>query len=170
MDLTTRDFWGLIHGLVLGGLFLVAFAGGLASLYSLKPELVTAAGVTERMRRLIAGTTTMAVVAWMTVITGTWVVYPWYREDVPNSPRSALLAGEDTKDWHEFAMEWKEHIAWIAPMLATAVAAIVLYYRLDLIRNQTARRLAMGLFVAAFTTAVIAGILGALITKKAPIT
>jgi hypothetical protein len=46
----------------------------------------------------------------------------------------------------------------------------VLYYRLDLIRNQTARRLAMGLFVAAFTTAVIAGILGALITKKAPIT
>jgi hypothetical protein len=170
MDLTTREFWGLIHGLLLGGLFLAAFAGGLASLYSLKPELVTEAGTGERMRRLIAGTTTMAAVAWATVITGTWVVYPWYREDEPNSPRSALLASEDTKDWHEFAMEWKEHIAWIAPMLATAVAAIVLYHRHDLIRNQTARRLAMGLFVAAFVTAAIAGILGALITKKAPIT
>jgi len=170
MELTTREFWGLVHGLGLGGLFLVAFAGGLAGLYSLRPELVTEAGVAERMRRLIAGTTTMAAVAWATVITGTWVVYPWYREDEPNSPRSALLASEDTKDWHEFGMEWKEHIAWIAPMLATAVAVMVIYYRHDLIRNQTARRLATGLFVAAFATAAIAGILGALITKKAPIT
>ena len=170
MELTTREFWGLVHGIGLGGLFLVAFAGGLAGLYSLKPGLVTESGVADRMRRLIVGTTTMAAVAWATVITGTWVVYPWYREDEPTSPRSALLASPDTDEWHKFGMEWKEHVAWIAPMLATAVAVIVLYYRQDLIRNQTARRIAMGLFVAAFVTAAIAGLLGALITKKAPIT
>ena len=67
-------------------------------------------------------------------------------------------------------MEWKEHVAWIAPMLATAAAFMVVYYKAELIRNGLARRIAMGLFVAAFLVAVVAGLLGALITKKAPVT
>lgn len=170
MDLTNREFWALIHGIVLGGAFLLAFSGGLAGFYSLRPEYVTTTGAHERMRRLIAGTVAMAGLAWLTVIVGTWVVYPWYREDIPESPRSLLLADPGTADWHEFAMEWKEHVAWLAPMLATAAAFIVLYYRDDLIRNQLAKRIAMGMFIAAFAIAVIAGLLGALITKKAPIT
>ena len=169
MDLTTREFWALIHGLVLGGGFLLAFAGGFASLYSLRPGLVTEAGIAERTRRLVAGTTAMAAIAWVTVITGTWIVYPWYREDTPTSPRSELLANPGTADWHKFGMEWKEHIAWIAPMLATAAAFVALYYRKDLINNRTARKIAMGLFVAAFAIAAIAGILGALITKNASV-
>lgn len=169
MDLSTREFWALIHGLILGGGFLVAFAGGLAGLYSLKPGLITETGLKERMRRLIAGTTGMAAIAWVTVITGTWVVYPWYREDVPTSPRSVLLENSSTEGWHTFAFEWKEHVAWIAPMLATAAAFIVLYYRADLIKNQTARKVAMALFVAAFAIAAIAGILGALVTKNASV-
>jgi hypothetical protein len=167
VDLTTREFWALVHGFLLGGLFLIAFAGGLAGLYSLKPQLLTADGVTERMGRLKVGMTTMAVVAWATVITGTWIVYPWYREETPDSAKSILLADPNTADWHEFAMEWKEHIAWIAPMLATVAAFIVLYYRADLIRNQTARRLAIGLFIGSFACAAVAGIMGALITKNA---
>jgi len=117
----------------------------------------------------VAGTTAMAGIAWLTVATGTWIVYPWYREDVPSSPRSELLANPDTKEWHEFAFEWKEHIAWIAPMLATAAMAVVLYYRKDLIKNQTARKLAIGFLVAAFVVAAIAGILGALVTKNASV-
>lgn len=154
----------------MGGGFLVAFAGGLAEFWSLRPAFLTAGEIKHRTRRLIAGTTGMALIAWATVVTGTWVAYPWYREDVPDSPRSELLANPDTESWHTFGMEWKEHVAWIAPMLATVAAVIVLYERRDLVRNQTARRLAMWVFVAAFVTAAIAGILGALITKKAPIT
>jgi hypothetical protein len=169
MDLSTREFWALIHGLILGGLFLVAFAGALASLYSLRPGLVTPEGIRERTRRLTIGMTTMATVAWLTVITGTWIVYPWYREEIPESAKSQLLADPNLADWHEFAMEWKEHIAWIAPLLATAAAFIVLYYRADLIHNRTARLLAIWLFVAAFAIAAIAGILGALITKNASV-
>src|SRR6266511_2810568 len=114
MELTSRETWTLIHGLILGSLFLLAFAGGLAGLYSFR-----------------------TVLAWATVITGTWVVYPWYRETIagkslaacgglqaPNSkcsPKEFLLSNTsgDTSDWHEFGMEWKEHIAWMAPMLAT---------------------------------------------------
>jgi hypothetical protein len=170
VELSSHEFWALAHGILLGGGFLLAFSGGLAGFYSLRPELVTPAGVTERIRRLSIGTTVMAGILWLTVVVGTWIVYPWYREDVPTSPKSQLLANSNTKDWHEFAMEWKEHIAWIAPMLATAAAFIVLYYRADLIKNQFARRLAMGLFIGAFVCAVIAGLLGALITKKAPVT
>ena len=170
MDLTTHEFWALIHGVILGGAFLLAFSGGLAGFYSLRPGLVTGEGMHERMRRLKAGTVAMAALVWLTVISGTWIVYPWYREETTDSPKSLLLADPGTEDWHEFAMEWKEHIAWIAPMLATAAAFIVLYYRDDLVKNQTARTIAMGFFIAAFSIAVIAGLLGALITKKAPVT
>ena len=44
MILTSKELWGLIHGMVLGGLFLLTFAGGLAGLYSLRPEWVTVTG------------------------------------------------------------------------------------------------------------------------------
>lgn len=169
MELSGREFWALAHGLVVGGVFLIAFAGGLAGLYSLKPGLVTEAGLAERMRRLIAGFTTMAGMIWLTVITGTWVVYPWYREKAPTSAKSQLLADPNTADWHEFGMEWKEHLAWIAPLLATAAAFIVIYYRRDLIRNQVARRVALGLFVAAFAISAVVGVMGALITKNASV-
>ncbi|HEY2937673.1 MAG TPA: acetate--CoA ligase family protein [Gaiellaceae bacterium] len=167
--LTNRETWTLIHGMVIGAIFLLAFAGGLAGLWSLRAEYVTAAGLTERIRRLKIGTTTMALTAWATVLTGSWIVYPWYREKTPDSPKSILLANPDTADWHEFGMEWKEHIAWIAPMLATAAAFIVVYYGRRLARDRTLRNLALALFVAAFTTAAIAGLFGALITKAAPV-
>jgi hypothetical protein len=169
MSFTNHEWWALIHGMVLGTLFLLAFAGGLADLYSLKPALLTASGITERMRRLKIGVTTMAVVAWLTVITGTWIVYPWYREANPDSPRSQLLADPDTADWHKFGMEWKEHIAWISPILATTVAFIVLYYGTNLIRHQRVRRTTIILFAIAFACAAVAGAFGAFITKVAPV-
>jgi hypothetical protein len=169
MSFTNREWWGLVHGMGLGALFLLAFGGGLAGLYSLRPELVTPAGVTERMRRLKVGVVAMAVAAWLTVITGTWIVYPWYREDIPTSAKSRLLADSGTADWHDFAMEWKEHVAWISPMLATAVAFIVIYYGTNLIRHDRVRRTAILLFVLAFAIAAVAGALGAFITKVAPV-
>jgi hypothetical protein len=169
MSLTNRETWTLIHGMVFGTVFLLAFAGGLAGLWSLRTEYVTEAGLTERIRRLKIGTSTMALVAWGTVLTGTWVVYPWYRSKSPDSAKSILLADPKTADWHDFGMEWKEHIAWIAPMLATAAALMVVYYGKQLARERTLRNLALTLFVGAFATAAIAGLLGALITKAAPV-
>ena len=169
MELTNREFWTLVHGLILGSAFLLAFAGGLAGLYSLRPEYVTTAGMAERVRRLKVGTSAMAVAAWATVITGTWIVYPWYRETSPTSAKSILLSDPDTADWHEFGMEWKEHIAWVAPMLATAAAFLVVYYGAGLAKNERLRKIVLVLFVAAFATAAVAGILGALITKAAAV-
>jgi hypothetical protein len=166
---TNREWWTLVHGMGFGALFLLAFTGGLAGLYSLRPAWVTQAGIVERMRRLKLGVVAMAVAAWGTVITGTWIVYPWYRDPAPDSPRSILLADEATEDWHEFGMEWKEHVAWLSPILATAVAFIVVYYGANLIRHDRVRRTAMTLLVLSFAFAVAAGAFGAFITKVAPV-
>lgn len=130
---------------------------------------VTTVGIRERVQRLTIGTSAMALLAWATVLTGTRVIYPWYRSKSPDSPKSQLLSDPGTADWHRFGMEWKEHIAWFSPMLATAAAFLVIYYRGGLARNRTARLITLTLFVAAFATAAIAGIFGALITKAAPV-
>src|SRR6266545_966653 len=115
VHLSYREWWALIHGIIFGAFFLLAFSGGLAGLWSLRSEWVTTRGLHERLRRLKIGIVTMAVAAWGTVITGTWIVYPWYRSKSPDSPKSTLTADPTTADWHTFGMEWKEHIAWIAP-------------------------------------------------------
>ena len=70
-------------GMLFGAAFLLAFAGGLAGLYSLRPEWVTVAGLKERMFRLKAGLWSMAAIAWATVVAGTFIVYPWYRAKPP---------------------------------------------------------------------------------------
>jgi hypothetical protein len=169
MRFTQHEFWGLVHGMGFGAVFLLGFAGGLAGLYSLRPALLTQAGVVERLRRLKVGVVAMAAAAWGTVLTGTWIVYPWYRDPSPASPRSTLLSEEATAAWHTFGMEWKEHVAWLSPILATAVAFIVLYYGVNLVEHDRVRKTAMTLFVLAFVFAAIAGALGAFITKVAPV-
>ena len=175
MEVSAREGWTIIHGLVVGTVFLVAFAGGVAGLWSLREELVTVEGIKERLRRLYVGVWGMAIIAWVTVITGTYVIYPWYRASPPEGAdldqyaRSFLLADPNKDLWHKFGMEWKEHIGWAAPILATAVAFVVTYYGPRLVRDNKLRWLTMGMFVAAFAAAAVAGVFGAFINKAAPI-
>jgi hypothetical protein len=160
----------------LGALFLLAFAGGLAGLYSLRPEWVTVTGIRERLLRLNIGTWVMAVVAWLTVVTGTYIVYPWYRAEPPEGladlsayPRSFLLSAPNLAAWHTFGMEWKEHVAWFAPILATTVAFVVWRYGDQISQNAALRKALIILFMVAFAAAGIAGLFGAFITKAAPL-
>jgi hypothetical protein len=182
MELTSRETWAVIHGLVLGALFLLAFGGALAGLWSFRPGLITTKGIQERVMRLKVGFGAMAVVAWGTVITGTWIVYPWYRAkldkcaglELPSSacsPRNFLLANVngETAKWHEFGMEWKEHIAWAAPLLATSAFLLVLYYGPRIIARPWLRTAIIVMLVGAFGAAAIAGVFGAFINKVAPI-
>ncbi len=182
MELTSKELYTVLHGLVLGTLFLLAFGGGVAGLWSLRERLLTVEGARERMPRLVLGTWVMALVAWLTVITGTFIAYPWYRATPPAGvdravqsdalsefPRFWLLAGEKTADWHNFGMEWKEHVAWLAPFLATAVAFSVLYYGVQLVRRGDIRNALIVLFTLAFLAAGVAGLFGAFITKAAPV-
>lgn len=176
MEITVREGWTVLHGMTFGALFLLTFAGGLAGLYSLRPEWVTVEGLKERIFRLKAGMWTMATVAWAAVFTGTFIVYPWYRVTPPKGttdltafPKFFLLANASTAEWHNFGMEWKEHVAWLAPIAATMVAFAVTYYGPTLAKKVGERRALMVFFVIAFATAAIAGLLGAFITKAAPL-
>jgi phosphate/sulfate permease len=168
MHISVKDAWTILHGMTFGALFLIAFAGGFEALLSLRPSLVTADGVVEKLKRLSLGTWAMAAVAWATVITGTWIPYVWYRDKAPTSPRSTLLADHATAGWHEFGMEWKEHVAWLAPIFATVVAYLVYYYGRRFVKEEKMRRYAMVVFSVAFATAAVAGMFGALINKAAP--
>lgn len=170
MSLTDRETWTVLHGMIFGTTFLLAFAGGLAGLYSLRPELLTVGGIRERLPRLQIGTTLMAIAAWLTVVSGTWIVYPWYRDPAKTSPKSIILANPATAEWHTFGMEWKEHIAWVAPIVATAVAFVVIYYGPQLAKLPTMRKALIALLILAFAAAGIAGLFGAFLNKVAPIT
>jgi VIT1/CCC1 family predicted Fe2+/Mn2+ transporter len=66
-------------------------------------------------------------------------------------------------------MEWKEHIGWFAPILATTVAFLVAYYGIQLAEDNKLRKAAIWLFVLAFGAAAVAGIFGAFLNKVAPV-
>jgi hypothetical protein len=169
MDLTNRELWALVHGLVIGGPFLLAFAAVLVSLHGLRSELLTAEGVRERVLQLRLAGGVMALMAWTIVAIGTWVLLPWYSEDSPDSPRSILLSDPGTRQWHEFADVWKTHVAYMSPMLATAAAALVVYYGRTLARDRTLRNLVLTLFLAAFAVSSLAALIGSLVTRAAPL-
>ncbi len=176
MSISIREAWTVLHGMMFGAAFLLSFAGGLAGLYSLRPEWITVEGIKERMFRLKAGLWGMALIAWLTVISGTFIVYPWYRAkppegtvDLTNFPRYLLLANPDTTAWHTLGMEWKEHVGWLAPIAATIVAFAVSYYGPSLANKVGERRALIVFFIIAFATATIAGMFGAFINKVAPV-
>lgn len=120
------------------------------------------------------GAWSVALIAWVTVITGTWIVYPWYRAKPPagaeiaDYPQAYLAQNPALTGWHDFGMEWKEHVGWITPILATAVAFVVLRYGPQLARDPKLRRSLITLLVIAFGAALVAGGLGAFISKIAP--
>jgi hypothetical protein len=173
MSMTSREFWTALHGLLLGGVFLLAFTGGFVGLWGLRADAGARAS-----RWLVSWTWTMAVLAWLTVLVGTFVVYPWYRAKPPAGadrsalagyPRSQLLSSPRTADWHEFGMEWKEHVAWFAPILSTCVAFVVTRHRAAIAADGRLRRAMLALYGLSFAAAMVAGLLGALIDKAAPV-
>jgi hypothetical protein len=176
MEMTGREIWTVIHGMVFGLIFLLGSSGALYGVYSMRPEQLTAEGTTKAVSRIKMYVWGLAIAAWAAVITGTYIVYPWYRArppegttDLTNFPRSFLLADESLALWHEFGMEWKEHVAFLAPIAATVVAYVVSYYGPTLARKLGERRTLMIFFIVSFVAAVVAGLFGAFIAEAAPV-
>jgi hypothetical protein len=161
MLLTTGEAIASLHGFILGAFFLLAYSGGLASLYALRIEWEKPTGVAMLIRQLEIGTVLMAVSIWLTVITGTYLVYPLYTAEYQQV--LSITA------WNTFAMAWKMHLGWIAPMLATAVAYVVVRYRSQLAGEARIRQTLEVLFTVAFAVAGVAGVLGAFVTKVFPV-
>ena len=165
MELTAKELWTVVHGMVLGSIYLLAFTGGLVDLWNLKPSMLTKTGFQTDLRTLRVGIWIMAIISWLTVITGTYIVYPWYNE----GPRNFLLSHPKLIGWETFGMEWKILMGFVSPILMTSVGFIVTYYRNELLHRPALRNILLTLFLISFITAAIAALFGTFITKIAPI-
>lgn len=163
--MSVGEFSFLVH-LTFGILIVHAFAGGLGVLLK--------RGQTRMKEAMRVGTTVMlAAVSWLTVITGTWITYIGYRAkppegaDVQGYPQ-AYLEANDMAYWHDLGMEWKEHVGWLVPILATAVAFVVFRHGALVARDSRVRTALTTIFVIAFAASAVAAGLGAAINAIAP--
>jgi hypothetical protein len=118
----------------------------------------------------------VAVVLWLTVLVGTYVNFPPYRatppaglSDLSQYPRSLIQSNPGTVWLHAFAMEIKEHVPWIAAMLATAVAFVGVRYRSRLMTDSQLRGMATTVLAICFVLVSFVAILGVFINKVAPL-
>src|SRR5208283_1890038 len=78
-DLPSVSFRGLIttvHGMAFGGLFLLAFTGGLVAFISLGDGASTADVLSRRLRFLRLWVLLQAFCAWLATLVGALAVYP----------------------------------------------------------------------------------------------
>jgi hypothetical protein len=176
MEITTRSLWTLIHGMGFGALYLLACSGAIATLYGRYSTDSQSQPLQGSDRFLAFYLNAMAGLAWVTVLTGTYIVYPWYRAAAPAGtvhlaafPRALLLSNPATSQWHSIGMEWKEHVAWLVPIAITMAAAIAIKYGRDLRFHPQLRSALQVFIVISLVAAGIAGFLGAMINKNAPV-
>jgi hypothetical protein len=173
MEITERGLWTLIHGMGFGALYLLACSGALVELYRFTTSSEFTAGQERFLKFYLI---TMAVLAWATVLTGAYVIYPWYRAapppgtvDLSMFPQRLLMSSSTTIGWHSLGMEWKEHVAWFAPISITMAAFVFIKYGRDLAHHRQLRAAVLSFAAASFVAAGIAGFFGAMITKGAPV-
>jgi len=176
MEITTRSLWTLIHGMGFGALYLLAASGAIVALYRRYGTDTPSQSVTGGDRFLGIYLAVMATLAWLTVLTGTYIIYPWYRAAAPAGtanlaafPRSLLLSNPATSQWHSIGMEWKEHVAWLVPIAITAAAVVAIRYARDLKHHPQIRSALVGFIAASLLAAGIAGFFGAMLDKNAPV-
>ncbi len=89
--------------------------------------------------------------------------------DLAAYPRRLLLASGSTSEWHNVGMEWKEHVAWLAPIAITMVAYVTAKYGQAIVQLRSLRIAVLGFAVAAFFATAVAGAFGAFLNKYAPV-
>jgi hypothetical protein len=165
----------MLHGLALSGSAMMALAAALFGLYAMAAP--DGAAVPARQGNGFAWLLgTSAVLFWLAVLVGTYVVFPIYRAPPPEGalvldayPRALLLSRADTRWLHAFAMEVKEHTPWIGAMLATAAAFIAVRYRTVLLADRSLRQVTGALTGVAFAIVLFAALLGVFVNKTAPV-
>src|ERR1700722_9750444 len=176
MEITVRGLWTLIHGMGFGVLYLLACSGALVELYRFTTSSVPSEFTSGQERFLKFYLITMVVLAWIAVLTGAYVVYPWYRAapppgtgDLSMFPQRLLMSSPTTVGWHSLGMEWKEHIAWFAPISITMAAFVFFKYGRDLKNHRQLRAGVLAFVLASFVSAGVAGFFGAMLDKYAPV-
>jgi hypothetical protein len=173
---TERSLWTMMHGIVLSGAALMALSAALFSLYTIRAGNASEAVAQIQARHLVWLTIFISVMLWLTVLVGTYIVFPPYRATPPEGladlrmyPR-ALLRSDPTTAWlHSFAMETKEHVPWIAAMLATAVAFVSVRYRSRLLSDPQLNKMATWLLAICLLLVSYVALLGVFVNKVAPL-
>jgi hypothetical protein len=177
MLFSDRSLWTMIHGIVLAGGALLALAAALFAMAAMmrSGDRFASAG-DERSHAVAWLTAFIAVTLWITVLTGTYVIFPPYRAAAPEGiadlaryPRSLLLSNPGTSWLHTFAMESKEHMPWIASMLATAVAFVAVRHRSTLSNEAQLRSMMTTLLAICFALVAFTGLMGIFVNKVAPL-
>jgi len=164
--LTTRQLFFMVHS-ALGIAMVHAFGGGIGTLI-----IGGDSPMKDRIRKL--STAALALVAWLASVVGTWGGYAGYRAKVPPGgdiamyPREYLMHSPGLAFWETFAMEWKVHVGWTTPFLATAVAFVALRYRRRLVADPLVRKVMTMLLLIAFAGALVAAVMGAMVNVTAP--
>jgi hypothetical protein len=165
----------MVHGIGLGGAALIGLSASLFYLYAARaPE---GSGDEPAGSRALAGlTVATAAMLWLTVLVGTYIIFPLYRAVPPGGaadlgafPRALVMSRPDTAWLHSFAMESKEHMPWIASMLATAVAFVAVRYRSRVLRDSPLRDMVIRFLATSFALVVLASLLGVFVNKVAPL-
>jgi len=176
MEISTRSLWTMVHGMGFGALYLLACSGALVELHRhYQPSAGDAASSQDNvfLRVYLA---VMAVLAWLAVLTGGYIVYPWYRavppagtKDMAAFPQRLLMSSPNTIGWHSLGMEWKEHVAWLAPICISMAAYVVFAYGRSLKELPKLRNTVLCFVWISLAAAGVAGFFGAMINKNAPI-
>jgi hypothetical protein len=176
MEISTRDLWTVLHGMGFGALFMLAFSGALAEIYRMSAPTQAFQPSRREQALLRFYLVAMVLLAWFTVFSGAYIVYPWYRAvppagltDLSEYPRRLLLSSGKTSEWHNIGMEWKEHVAWLAPIAMTMVAYVTMKYGRAITRPRNMRTAVLAFTIAAFAATGVAGAFGAFLNKYAPV-
>jgi hypothetical protein len=176
MLFTAESLWTMAHGIALGGGALLALFAALFALRTLATDADAASAAEPQARSLGWLLVGSAVILWATVIIGTYVIFPPYRATPPEGlvdlsqyPRALIRANPGTAWLHSYAMETKEHVPWIAAMLATAAAFIGLRYQSSVLRDTEVRSVVTALVAICFVLVAYTAILGVFVNKVAPL-
>lgn len=176
MEISARALASELHGMLIGGFFLMAVFGVIVELFRSKyvkqPSELTARGNSLKRFYLFA---TVAL-GWIAVLLGAYIVYPWYRAIPPAGvaslagyPQRLLLARPGTSGWHRDGMEWKEHVGWFAPIAITMVAYVMAKQRQVMKSFPQIRTAVLVFALVALVSGGIAGFFGAMIDNHAPV-
>ncbi len=173
MEISLRDLLTVIHGMGFGALFMLVFSGAIGELHgawSATPQEAPSPRGRMMLRFYLVG---MVALAWLTVLSGAYIVYPWYRAippagvvDLSAFPRNLLLSSPHTSGWHSVGMEWKEHIAWFAPIVMTMVAYVYWKYGRGMNKHRVMRATVLGFTAAAFIATGVAGAFGMFLNRS----
>jgi hypothetical protein len=174
MEITLRSLLTLVHGMGFGALYLLACSGAIVELYR-RYSPTAHAPITARDEAFLRlYLVVMAALAWLTVLTGAYIIYPWYRAAAPPGtanlaafPQQLLMSSPTTIAWHSIGMEWKEHVAWLAPISITMAAAVFVKYGRNLRHHPQLRSAVLCFVLISFLAAGIAGFFGAMLNKYA---